>query len=247
MSEYRQPDPGPYPPSAAAPATGGYDGQAVLGTPPNVYHPQVAGAVPAYDEYADPAAAHGWQNAYDETAQLPQVADDSTGVPTGLPAGRAATRRDARRAAARRDRRLLFAGGAIGVVSLAALVAGFSFGGSSDDDPVGRGDRTGPTVQDATDAADSSDSSGSGATEGPDGPASQATGPSAADASSAASPGASASSSVEPGAQDPTESGQPTASTAPTAGPSAPEASPTATDAKPGRGQGRPETKGPKG
>ncbi|MGW2732556.1 hypothetical protein ACWCYR_35195, partial [Streptomyces sp. NPDC001494] len=40
---------------------------------PNVYHPQTA-AAPSYEEYADPAAAHGWQNAYDETRELPAVA-----------------------------------------------------------------------------------------------------------------------------------------------------------------------------
>lgn len=40
--------------------------------PPNVYHPQ-APAAPAYDGYADPAAAHGWQNAYDETRELPPL------------------------------------------------------------------------------------------------------------------------------------------------------------------------------
>ncbi|MFJ4560173.1 hypothetical protein ACIP4Q_29445 [Streptomyces massasporeus] len=33
---------------------------------PNVYLPQAA-APPAYDGYADPAAAHGWQDAYDTT------------------------------------------------------------------------------------------------------------------------------------------------------------------------------------
>lgn len=37
---------------------------------PNVYQSQPAPA-PAYEEYADPAAAHGWQNAYDATAELP--------------------------------------------------------------------------------------------------------------------------------------------------------------------------------
>ncbi|MGA5201683.1 hypothetical protein [Streptomyces variegatus] len=35
--------------------------------PPNVYLPQAA-APPAYDAYADPAAAHGWQDVYDAAA-----------------------------------------------------------------------------------------------------------------------------------------------------------------------------------
>ncbi|POX59911.1 hypothetical protein C3492_30380 [Streptomyces sp. Ru62] len=37
-----------------------------------MYHPQPAPA-PAYEQYADPAAAHGWQNAYDATRELPAL------------------------------------------------------------------------------------------------------------------------------------------------------------------------------
>ncbi|MDF3149655.1 hypothetical protein PBV88_53005, partial [Streptomyces sp. T21Q-yed] len=44
--------------------------------PPNVYHPRPT-APPAYEEYTDPAAAHGWRNEYDETAQLPRVSDET--------------------------------------------------------------------------------------------------------------------------------------------------------------------------
>ncbi|MET8563901.1 hypothetical protein ABZV75_26280, partial [Streptomyces flaveolus] len=42
------------------------------GSRPNVYHPQPAPA-PAYEQYADPAAAHGWQNDYDATRELPAL------------------------------------------------------------------------------------------------------------------------------------------------------------------------------
>ncbi|MFH9088981.1 hypothetical protein [Streptomyces sp. NPDC017673] len=51
------------------------------GTGPNVYHPQPAPA-PAYEQYADPAAAHGWQNAYDATRELPALreADEAHGA-----------------------------------------------------------------------------------------------------------------------------------------------------------------------
>lgn len=42
--------------------------------PPNVYLPPAAPS-PVYDAYADPATAHGWQNAYDETRELPPVVD----------------------------------------------------------------------------------------------------------------------------------------------------------------------------
>ncbi|MCZ0210749.1 hypothetical protein OZK63_35755, partial [Streptomyces sp. UMAF16] len=48
------------------------------GVRPNVYHPLPAPA-PAYEQYADPAAAHGWQNDYDATRELPPVA----GLPDG--------------------------------------------------------------------------------------------------------------------------------------------------------------------
>ncbi|MCL8011909.1 hypothetical protein [Streptomyces sp. AS02] len=53
---------------------------------PNVYHPQ-AEPTPEYEAYVDPAAAHGWQNAYDETAELPRVADGVDGVHEGRGAG----------------------------------------------------------------------------------------------------------------------------------------------------------------
>ncbi|MDC0771300.1 hypothetical protein [Streptomyces sp. HD] len=49
---------------------------------PSVYHPQ-AEPSPVYDAYADPAAAHGWQNAYDETTELPPVGEGADGVHAG--------------------------------------------------------------------------------------------------------------------------------------------------------------------
>jgi len=55
-------------------ADGGYDGRDPQG-PPAVYLPQTAQA-PAYDAYTDPATAHGWQNAYDETRELPPTFRD---------------------------------------------------------------------------------------------------------------------------------------------------------------------------
>ncbi|MEU8030839.1 hypothetical protein AB0C13_19730, partial [Streptomyces sp. NPDC049099] len=39
--------------------------------PPSVYLRQAP--APAYEEYADPAAAHGWQSAYDQTRELPSL------------------------------------------------------------------------------------------------------------------------------------------------------------------------------
>ncbi|MGH1551834.1 hypothetical protein ACRAWF_05765 [Streptomyces sp. L7] len=66
------------------------------GAPPNVYLPHVDAAVPSYDGYVDPAAAHGWQNAYDETRELPPVRDDGVagaGAGAGAGVGRAELRR----------------------------------------------------------------------------------------------------------------------------------------------------------
>ncbi|MGM0358169.1 hypothetical protein ACNFR6_32725, partial [Streptomyces sp. ECR3] len=44
-----------------------------LAAHPIVYHPDTGTRRPEYDRYADPAAAHGWQNAYDETRELPRI------------------------------------------------------------------------------------------------------------------------------------------------------------------------------
>ncbi|MFF9621751.1 hypothetical protein [Streptomyces griseosporeus] len=78
MSSPPQFENGAYGAHVADGATGAYDPYGVypategpLG-PPNVYHPQ-AEPPPPYEQYVDPAAAHGWQNAYDETQQLPPV------------------------------------------------------------------------------------------------------------------------------------------------------------------------------
>ncbi|MDL5203522.1 hypothetical protein [Streptomyces sp. ALI-76-A] len=103
---------------------------------PKVYHPR-AESTPAYDEYADPAVAHGWQNAYDETRELPRI-DGAEPAPVPRPVPPAAPGRGAgpgRRRAPRepggwRSRRGLVAVGAVGAVSAAALIVGFSFSGS---------------------------------------------------------------------------------------------------------------------
>lgn len=54
---------------------------------PNVYQPQPT-AAPAYEEYPDPAAAHGWQTAYDATAELPGSDPRERSPTTGSRAGR---------------------------------------------------------------------------------------------------------------------------------------------------------------
>ncbi|MGW1607492.1 hypothetical protein ACWCQV_42525, partial [Streptomyces eurythermus] len=79
-----------------------HEPQGADGTPvvrPNVYHPLPAPA-PAYEQYADPAAAHGWQNDYDATREPPPVAGVPDGPaepappkPSAAGAGRAGARR----------------------------------------------------------------------------------------------------------------------------------------------------------
>lgn len=55
--------------------------EADLGRPPNVYHPVGdSRATPAYEAFMDPAAAHGWQNAYDDTVQLDEIVADGPGA-----------------------------------------------------------------------------------------------------------------------------------------------------------------------
>src|SRR5204863_6517949 len=75
----------------------GADGGAPQG-PPNVYHPQPEWA-PSYEEYADPAVAHGWLNAYDETREMPPVVDGTPVLPP--PADKPSRRR---RSAGRRGK-----------------------------------------------------------------------------------------------------------------------------------------------
>ncbi|MEU9432929.1 hypothetical protein [Streptomyces sp. NPDC048252] len=99
---------------------------------PIVYHPSAEADPAAYERYADPAAAHGWENAYDETAELPRVRPSE-----GEPGGRADRRRAARRTAGRPSRRVLAAAGAVGAVALAAVVAGMSFSGDQGGDQRG--------------------------------------------------------------------------------------------------------------
>ncbi|MDX2697486.1 hypothetical protein, partial [Streptomyces ipomoeae] len=138
-----------------------------------MYHPLAeTDATPAYEIFNDPATAHGWVNAYDDTVQLDEiVVDDHTvggsdavgdpGVPGGSdpslghrarPAGgRRATlgRRRARR------RRALVAGG-VGVAVLAGVtIAGLAGLGSSE-----REDPNGPASRSSAPAADRSAGTG---------------------------------------------------------------------------------------
>ncbi|SNX63685.1 hypothetical protein SAMN06272735_5496 [Streptomyces sp. TLI_55] len=118
---------------------------------PNVYHPQ-PGPAPSYDAYADPALAHGWENAYDETAELPPMTLPAP-APLELPAapGGGAGPRSRRKPKTGpwRSRRVAVAAGAVGAVSVAALIAGFSLSGSSDG-PEDKGAPTGSAAPDVS-------------------------------------------------------------------------------------------------
>ncbi|MEV0737533.1 hypothetical protein AB0I51_16465 [Streptomyces sp. NPDC050549] len=197
--------------------------------PPNVYLPHVDAEVPSYDGYVDPAAAHGWQNAYDETRELPPVRDDGAVGVEG--AGAVVGRAELRRRGARRSRRVVVAVGALGAVSVATLVVGFAVSGTSSDGSPGEGDRASATTGSTAGAS----TAGESATGSPGG---SATGAPAAGSPVSARPSASA-------AATPTTAGS--ATTAPAATSAAPSV--TATTGTPARGNaghGRGATRHPK-
>ncbi|MEU5121250.1 hypothetical protein [Streptomyces asoensis] len=173
---------------------------------PIVYHPSAATDPAAYERYADPAAAHGWENAYDETAELPRVP-----APQGEAGGRADRRRAARRTGGRPSRRVLAVSGATGAVALAAVVAGLSLFGTTAGErqgkPGGRADTRSSSGDTASPAVSPSPSA-----EDPTGSAEPS--PSASTAAAAAPPPDGTSSSAPaavPSASDPAAGG-PTAS-----------------------------------
>lgn len=216
--------------------------------PPNVYHPYAEPA-PVYEEYIDPAAAHGWQNAYDETTQLPQVVDGAADAREGddydyvyedgydyaddSKKGRG-RRRARRKPGVWRSPRFVVAAGAVGAVSAAALIAGFALSGSSSEGGTRtKGDRTSTTPDDlpVPGGPSAGSSAGDRTSEG-------------ADASRSPSPGDSVSPSASDGAGSDGGTAQPSADpTATGTGPSASTATPTANGPgnsgdNPGRGQG---------
>lgn len=94
---------------------------------PKVYRPSVE-TEPEYHRFADPAAAHGWENAYDETRELPVI--PGAHDPKGPDQGRGARRR-ARPARGPRVPRQVVAVGVLGSVGLAVVFAVGLTSGSS--------------------------------------------------------------------------------------------------------------------
>ncbi|MGC9535554.1 hypothetical protein [Streptomyces sp. UG1] len=199
-------------------------------TPPNVFLPRPTAPPPVYEEFTDPAAAHGWESGYDETVQLPPVVEEGA-ASGGARRGRRAVgagRGSRRKAGPPVSRRVLVLAGAVGAVSAAALIGGVALNGSEPaDDTQEKQNRTSPTAPDLATP-----------TEAPDGD--RATPRSSGAPSQKAAPNPSASPS---GTQDDdTDRPSPTPSTtggakpAPTA--TAPTTPPNAADDKPGRGLG---------
>ncbi|MGW5614525.1 hypothetical protein [Streptomyces sp. NPDC003877] len=250
----------------------GATGGGPQGVPP-VYVPQGA-PPPEYDAYADPAAAHGWQDVYDDGTVapggdghpggegrtggegLPGSADgpgageraDDAGATRELPvvpdrARSGGGRGSRRKPPAWRTRRAAMAAGAVGAVSAAALIAGFSFSGTSSGEPGAReGGRTAPTAGETPDAP----SSGGVRTSTPEGaPAGGAANGGEASVSTSAAPSSAADATPSAGGTDTPEppADSPTAGTPTTQAPSTTEPRGRG-DGKPGHGPGG--TKGPK-
>lgn len=196
---------------------------------PNVYHPR-AEPPPAYDEYADPAVAHGWQNAYDETAELPSL-PGAAGVPGAAVAPGPRSRRKPK-PSPWRSRRVVVAAGAVGAVSMAALVAGFSLSGSPGASE-GKERRTGSAAPDVT-AGSATDTPGAA-------DASQGGSPSvASSASSSPASAKTASESAAPAGVTPTATATASApaATATRSGDPGDSGSGSDSDGKPGKGLG---------
>jgi hypothetical protein len=230
--------PGPVPPN-------GYDAEPTQVLPgaehasvgsgsPNVYLPQ-ASAAPTYDEYADPAAAHGWSSAYEKTSELPRLTE-----PVAPGEGRAARRRAERSAGGRR--RVAAVAGALGVAGAVAVIAVMA-GGSDSPAPDGSGPARGGrvTVGDSRTPSGGTDA-GSPAAAAPTSVASGVSVDPSSASSSSSAPATASPSSTSAGSSRPPADGGPTVTTSPSdpATSSAPAPTPTASStAFPGRGHGR--------
>ncbi|MFJ9962310.1 hypothetical protein [Streptomyces avermitilis] len=205
-------------PADRAPGTNGANGasspygahaaQGADGEPhgaPNVYHPR-ADAAPAYEEFADPAAAHGWENAYDSTRELPVTVPDA-GEPAGPggPVFDGGARRRARpKGRGRPTSRVLVAVGAVCALGAVVAIAGFS-GSGSPGGPQVEGDGARPKAGRSEPSVDASASTGAAATGPSDGGAPSVTARPSDDVSAAVGASVTPSSSGE-------ETGAPTTS-----------------------------------
>ncbi|MFE9649939.1 hypothetical protein ACFYO0_38685 [Streptomyces sp. NPDC006365] len=201
------------------------------GVPP-VYHPQ-GDTAPPYSEYADPAIAHGWQNAYDETIRIELVEDAGDAGGASLPDDVGRHERLMRRRRVRMKRRGALAAGVAGVGIFAVVIAGL-FGSESS----GKEDREAPKSRPSSSATDEPGSTApladdpSGAPDDSDGSSSE----SSDTASGSPSPSDSRS-------EESDDSGEPATGT-PSTTAAAPTSEPDKGNGNAGRGQGA--TKRPK-
>ncbi|MER8222460.1 hypothetical protein ABTZ58_18090 [Streptomyces sp. NPDC094143] len=219
---------------------------------PNVYVPQGA-PPPEYDAYADPAAAHGWQDAC-ATADTGGGGDTRELPAVPARAGSGPGRRSRRKARPWGKRRVVVAAGVAGTASVVALIAAFSFSGASSgvaDDGTrgGKGGRPAPTAGETESPAAQPSGGVRASTPGaPVGGGSVDGGPvggggdsdgASADPTAPASttPSADGTDTPEPPAESPTAATPATSAPATTTPPGR-------VDGKPGRGPGG--TKGPK-
>ncbi|MFG2023795.1 hypothetical protein [Streptomyces sp. NPDC048825] len=200
---------------------------------PPVYHPR-GDTGPPYNEYADPAVAHGWQNAYDETIRIEPAEDVEDAGDASLPDDVGRHERLMRRRRVRMKRRVAVAAGVAGVGIFAVVISGL-FGSESSE----KEDQDGPK------AKQSSSVSGE-----PGSTAPLVDDPSGASpkASDGASSGASDKASVSPSPSDSRsagsgDSGEPDTGT-PSTTAAAPTSEPDRGNGNAGRGQGA--TKRPK-
>ncbi|WP_461066098.1 hypothetical protein [Streptomyces pseudoechinosporeus] len=197
------------------------------GAPP-VYHPY-GDTAPPYDEYADPAVAHGWQNAYDATVRIEPAKDAGD---ADLPDDVGRHERLMRRRRVRMKRRGAVAAGVAGVGIFAVAISGL-FGSESSE----KEDPEAPKAQQSSSATDEPGSTAPLADD-PSGASPKASDGSSSEVLDKASEKASVSPSPSDSRSDESgDSGEPTTGT-----PSTTAAAPTSEPAKgndnPGRGQG---------
>ncbi|MEU6239837.1 hypothetical protein [Streptomyces sp. NPDC047024] len=129
-------------------AYGVHEAAGAAPVPPTVYYQPQPAAAPTYDEYADPAAAHGWQKAYDATRELPVITPYMEPPPTA-PAPVEGSRAAARRRRGSGRRRVAVAGAVVGTVgAAAAAIAGLVASPSGGDSPA-TSDRVTPGTSEA--------------------------------------------------------------------------------------------------
>lgn len=210
---------------------------------PKVYYPYGdAASTPAYEHFRDPAAAHGWQNAYDDTVQLDEIPGGgldragkggasytSVSSDRGAEGGPDAVGRRARPAGGRRAtlgrrrarrRRVLVAGGVGAALLVGVAVAGLAGLGSSEDqvDPSAPTPRNSATAGDRSGASDAASPSG---TSDVTPPTASSGAPSEGSTASAAAPnpsGPTSRASTEAPSATPSPSPSSTAATGPTRG-----------------------------